>query len=346
MGEYGQAGPKISISTCAPEIIGDNLNDVVARINPKLPVVAVSGGFQGNQYYGLNETLLRLVMKFADPSPVTERGLVNLIGSIGGTLQWRADVREMDRLLTALGLTVNYLVCDSTLDNVRRASRAEATILIGPEIGAPAAEYLQRSFKLQVIASAFGLPLGLRGTEAWLRAVSAALGLDAGRLDAVLEREEEETRFALKVGLNNLVFSEKTMRLKRLPVAVVAEAVSALSWARFLAEELEMRPCVVGLRTPMKKYDLHPDLTQWLNASDDCAILAEPSVDSVQRALEKFQPHLVLGSSLEADMVRDLGLPAFVHVAHPNTQYVNIVEKPHLGYNGMLNICETILNVI
>jgi nitrogenase molybdenum-iron protein alpha/beta subunit len=346
MGEYGQAGPKISISTCAPEIIGDNLRDVVSRINPNLPVVDVSGGFQGNQYYGLNETLRKLVMRFADPDPALEPGLVNLIGNIGGTLQWRADVREMDRLLSALGLRVNYLVCDGTLDNVRTASRAEATILITPEIGRPAAEHLQRAFGRAVIASPFGLPLGLRGTEFWLRAVADALALDTPRLDALLEQEEEETRLRLKVGLNNLVFAEKTQQLKRMPAAVVAEGVCALSWARFLAEELQVRPSVIGLRTPVRASGLHPDLTKWLDASPDCAVLTEPSVESMQAALGKSRPQLVLGSSLECEMVRALDLPAFVHVAHPNAQYVNIVEKPFLGYKGLLNVCELILNTI
>jgi nitrogenase molybdenum-iron protein alpha/beta subunit len=344
MGEYGQAGPKISISTCAPEIIGDDLEDVVSRINPKLPVIAVHGGFQGDQYYGLNQTLLKLVERFADKQATVEPGLVNLVGNIGGTRQWRADVREMARVLSALGLTVNHLVCDGTLDNVRRASHAEATLLVTPEIGGPAADYLQRTCNRPVLSSTLGLPLGLRGTEHWLRAVAAGLSVAPGRLDALLADEEEEVRVRLKVGLNNLVFNDKALQLKRLPVSVVAEGVSALSWARFVSEELEMIPCVIGLRTPVDRDQLHPDLARWLDASDSRAVLVQPSLESVQEAHAHFRPHLVLGSSLEADIVRELGLRAFVHIVHPNTQYVTIVEEPHLGYRGMLHACESILN--
>jgi len=346
MGEYGQAGPKISISTCAPEIIGDHLEDVVLRINPSLPVIMISGGFQGDQYFGLNQTLLKLVVRFADPDATIEPGLVNLVGNIGASRQWRADAREMARLLSALGLTVNHLVCDGTLDNARRASHAAATVLVNPEIGAAAGDYLRRTWDRPLISPPFGLPMGLRGTEQWLRAVSAVLPVDPRRLDEVLAEEEEEIRLKLKVGLNNLVFNEKTLQLKRMSVSVVAEGAAALSWARFLSEELQMAPCLIGLRTPVEPDGLHPDLARWLEPSDARAVLLQPSVESVREAHARLRPHLVLGSSLEGEMARELGLPAFIHIAHPNTQYVTIVEEPHLGYRGMLNACESILNAI
>jgi nitrogenase molybdenum-iron protein alpha/beta subunit len=346
MGEYGQGGPKISISTCAPEIIGDHLEDVVSRINPRLPVIMISGGFQGDQYFGLNQTLLKLVVRFADPDATIEPGLVNLIGNIGASRQWRADAREMARLLSALGLTVNHLVCDGTLDNARRASHAAATVLVNPEIGAAAGDYLRRTWDRPLISPPFGLPIGLRGTEEWLRAVSAALPVDLGRLEEVLAEEEEEVRLKLKVGLNNLVLNEKTLQLKRMPVSVVAEGAAALGWARFLSEELQMAPCLIGLRTPVEPDGLHADMARWLEPSDARAVLLQPSVDSVREALARLRPHLVLGSSLEGEIARELGLPAFLHIAHPNTQYVTIVEEPHLGYRGMLHACESILNAI
>jgi nitrogenase molybdenum-iron protein beta chain len=346
MDPYDRAGPKILISTCAPEIIGDDVDAVIARINPRLPVAGVSGGFQGNHYWGINETLLQLVKKFSDPYPFPEPGLVNLVGNVGGARQWRADVREMSRLLSALGLTVSQLGCDNVLDDLRRVSRAEATLLITPEIGGPAAEYLYRIFDRPVSISPLGLPLGLRGTEVWLRAATEKFDVDAERLESLLAREEEEVRIRLKVGLNNMVFIEKTTRIKHLPVAVVAEGVVALSWARFLAEELEMSPCVVALRTRVPEHDFHPDLIAWLEPSDGCKVLIEPSVETVRQTLAKARPHLVLGSSLEAEMVRDLGLPAFLHIAHPNTQYVDIIEHPYLGYQGLLQACQNIFNCI
>ncbi len=347
MDPYERGGPKILTTTCAPEIIGDNVAGIVARINPKLPVVMVSGGgFRGNQYRGINETLVQLLVKFTDPSGTLEPGLVNLIGDIGGSRQWRADVREMSRLLSDLGLEVNQLGCDSTLDNVWRASHAEATILITSEIGGSAAEYLLKTFGRQVVGSPLGLPLGLRGTEVWLRTVGEQLKVGTDRVESVLEREEEDARISLKVALSNMVFIEKTAEMKGLPVAVVAEGISALSWCRFLSEEMEMVPRVVGLRTPVCQDGLDQDLIRWLDPANGNIVLNEPALEDVQQALMESKPSLVLGSSLEADMVRKLGLPAFMHVVNPNSQYVPIIEDPFLGYRGLLRTAQKVMDSI
>lgn len=345
MNPYERGGPKILATTCAPEIIGDNVSGIIARINPKLPVVMVSGGgFRGNQYRGINDTLLQLLERFSDPHGALEPGLVNLIGDIGGSRQWRADVREMNRLLSGLGLEVNQVGCDSTLDNIRRASHAEATILITPEIGGSAAEYLLKKHARQVVSSPLGLPLGLRGTEIWLRTVGEQLKIKAEKVERVLGREEEDVRISLKVALSNMVFIEKTAEIKRLPVAVVAEGISALSWCRFLHEELEMVPQVVGLRTPVCKEGLDQDLIKWLDPVNGRIILDEPSVADVYLAMKERKPGLVLGSSLEADMVRKIGCCSFMHIVNPNTQYVPIIEDPLLGYRGLLRITQKIMD--
>ncbi len=346
MSPYEKAGPKIVVNSCAPEIIGDDVASVISKVNHNLPAVGVSGGFLGNQYWGINETLLQFVRKFADPYTEREIGQVNLIGNVSGSRQWRADVREMSRLLSALGLKVNRLGCDNVLDDLRQASRAEVTLLMTPEIGRPAGDYLRDTFDIPVFASPLGLPLGLRGTEVWLRSVGEKLNVDAEQLEALFAREEEVVRIKLKVGLNDMVFMEKTAQVKHLPVAIVAEGVVALSWARFLAEEMEMSPCVIALRTPLPQHDFDPDLTVWLEPADGRTVLIEPSVEAVGQALAEAGPQLVLGSSLEAQMVRDLSLPAFLHITHPNSKYVNIIEYPYLGYQGLLQATQHILNRI
>ena len=67
MSPYEKAGPKIVVNSCAPEIIGDDVASVISKVNPNLPAVGVAGGFRGNQYWGINETLLQFVKKFPDP---------------------------------------------------------------------------------------------------------------------------------------------------------------------------------------------------------------------------------------------------------------------------------------
>lgn len=344
MSPYEKAGPKIVVNSCIPEIIGDDVASVLSKVNPNLPALGVAGGFRGNQYLGVNEALAQFVKKFADPYAEPEAGHVNLIGNVGGSRQWRADVRELSRLLAGLGLNVNRIGCDNVLEDIRQASHAEATVLINPDLGKDAAEYLRETFNVAVLTSPMGLPLGLRGTEAWLQMIGHKLNVAEEKLEALLEREESNVRVKLKIGLNDMVFMEKTAQIKHLPVAIIAEGVVALSWARFLAEEMEVTPSVIALRTPLPEGEFDPSLTAWLKPTDERIVLIEPSVEAVRQALTAARPQLVLGSSLEGQMVRDLKLPAFLHIAHPNSQYVNVLEYPYLGYQGLLQATQHILN--
>ena len=75
-------------------------------------------------------------------------------------------------------------------------------------------------------------------------------------------------------------------------------------------------------------------------------VLEESDVTTVHHALAKEQPQFVLGSTLEGDIVRELGLPVFLDITYPNNRYVNITEHPYLGYRGMLHACQQILNRI
>lgn len=343
---YDFAGPKIIVSACTPEIIGDNVQDVIDRVNPRLPVVGVCGGFRGDHCWSINETILQLVKKFADPYARPEHDLVNLIGNVGGSRHWRADLFEMKRLLECLGLKVNVLACNSSLKNLQLASNASATLLLTPEIGRQAAEYLNETFDCKPVVSPLGPPLGLRGTEVWLRNVASELGISPAILNSVLDSEEREVRIGLRVGLKNMVFIEKTAELKKLPVAIVAEGTTALAWARFLAEELEAAPCVVALRTAIGAEEYDDDLLQWLNRSKGHTVLENASVLQVREAIKKERPQLVLGSSIEAELVSEIDPVPFFHIAHPNNQYVTINEVPVMGYRGILQSTEALLNLI
>ncbi len=345
--QYDFAGPTIVVSTCAPEIIGDNVANIIERVNPRLPVIGVSGGFRGDHNWAVNETLLQLVKKFADPYARTDHGLVNMIGDIGGSRHWRADVYEMKRLLERLGVQVNVLACNSTIKDISQVSSAGATVLLTPEIGRSAADYLEKIFDCKVIVPPFGPPLGIRGTEMWLKSVGSELNVAPNLLQEIFDQEENNIRSALRVGLKNMIFIEKTSELKGLPVAVVANGSSALAWARFLEEELEARLCLIAMRTAPEKEELDKSLMDYIQSVNGKIVLEEPSVEDVRRAFGATQPRLVLGSSIESELLTKFTQPPpFLHIANPNNQFVTINEVPYMGYRGVLYSTETILNLL
>ncbi|NIR69345.1 hypothetical protein GWN42_07130 [candidate division KSB1 bacterium] len=343
---YEKAGPKFVVTSCAPEIIGDDSDKIYNLINEQLPVVKVGGGFQGNHYWGINQSLLALVKKFADPYPFRDPTLVNLIANVGLSRQWRGDVWELKRCLDQLGIQTNIIVCNNVLDDLKLISNAALTILANPEIGELAAQYLRDAFDIPYVCSPLGLPLGLRGTEEWLRQVAEVLEIDKKRTDEVLLQEEGDVRLKLKIGLCNMVFTEKVTVSKKIPVAIIAEEIVAYSWARFVYEEMEMLPVLLGLTT-ISDLNKTPELKTWMESSNlQCKILNQPDQDELRKAFHETQPEFIIGSSLNKEIGEQLGINGFLHIAYPNYDYVTINEHPFLGYKGLLHASESILNAL
>lgn len=344
---YEKAGPKFMVTSCSSEIIGDNVDAIAARVNHRLPLVKVtSGGIKGDQYFGLDQALLGLVSKFADAPVGREPALVNLVGAIGLSSGWRADVAELRRLLEGLGLAVNAVACDSTIAHFQRSAAAALTVLLTPDVGLSAAQLLEKRFGIPWLVSPLFLPLGLHGTEEWLASIGKALSLPGDVVAALVEAEELKARDALKIGLSQVVYSEKVSRLRHLPVAIVAEGPAAISWARFLAEEMEAEPVFLGMRTGVDRTDVKAALeTVISDLSLHPRVEFDPSCHDVERALEESGAQLVLGSSVELDLARGLGIDS-VQIANPNTHRVNIAPPPYLGYVGLLHATEAVLNSV
>lgn len=345
---YEKAGPKYVFTSCTPEIIGDNTDAVCAKFNRRLPLVKVSScGFKNDQYAGIEQTLCELLHKFADTKPIRRGKMVNLIGHIGLSRQWRADVYELTRLLGALGLEVNRIACDSTIEDLQKSSSAALTIILIPEVGSSPAKQLQERFDIPYTCSPMFLPLGLRGTEAWLNNIGAFLSVSKEEIEKLVNKEEEKVRDALKVGLNDPIYASKLSALRRLPVSVIAEGTVAYSWARFVAEELDMMPVFLGMRTGA-------DIAELTNAlenlqKDICHklnVIFRPNIGQIKNAMANTGTKFIMGSSVEAEYGKEIGIGMFLHIANPNTQYVNINRIPFLGYNGLLFLVEAILNTL
>jgi len=339
---YEKAGPKFMVSSCAPEIIGDNMDKIAALVNPKIPLVKVSGGgFKGNQYDGIEKTLLALVTRFATQKR-TKKGLVNLIGTIGLSPTWRADTYAAGQLLQEFNLQVNYLGCNSTITNFVQAASAQATVLLSPLVGYAAANFLKEQFQQPFFCSSLYLPLGLRGIETWLKEILPELGVSPSAVAAFLAKKENWLRDKLKVGLGQTVFIKKIMAAKESRVAIAAEGEVAFAWYRFLAEELELPVRLVILRT--KTAEVEENFRRWqTKLKTETQLLWQPDWFTCQAALKKEKINFMLGSSLECELAQANGAATFL-ITHPNTTTLFLAEHATLGYGGLINTVESLLN--
>ena len=344
-GSYTREGILFLATTCTAELIADDVDSVVRELEGTAPVLKVTGGLEGDRLSGINATLEALVRRFGQPGDGREPGLVNLIGNVGGGREWHGDVHELARVLERLGLRANPLACESRLRHVVAAPRAVATVLTTSDVGGDAAGWLEKSHGVPVAVSPFGLPIGLRGTERWLRVLAAAAGVAPDVVDDVIADEESEVLRQVRLRLRDEIYIAGVARLKGLPVAVVADGTVALSWMRFLVEELAMRPVLLGAhRAPAAGAD--ELLAWWATARDGAVELSRPTPDEVADALRQAKPALVLGSSVERELLDRAGGGTFLHIAYPNTHYVTFTDAPYLGYRGVARVAEDILNRI
>lgn len=341
--EYEQEGILFLVTTCVPELTGEDVDGFADDLPRNVPVVKLTAGPQGDAASGVECALERLLRRFGQRGPRRER-LVNVIGNVGAGREWRADCREVARLLAGAGLRANPIACESRVAHLAAAPTACATVLVSPTVGVAAARFLEQEHGVPVVSPPFGLPLGLRGTERWLRGVAVAAGVEADAIDRLVWEEEARVFLRMRGGLRDEVQSGLVACVQGLRFAVVADAVAALSWTRLLQEELGLRPVLMGSRTELATAPA--ELREWWAAHrGDAAEVTRPDDRTLRDALERTRPVLVLGSSVERDACEALHVPGFMHICHPNTHYATFTDEPLLGYRGLLRVAETVLNL-
>lgn len=328
----GVARALVVISSDPPELTGTDTQGVVESIaaeqGSELKIIPLStAGFKGDHVAGYRETALKLLEAFAkEPSKKISRS-VNILGVVEDEMTARGDVREIRRMLKALGLGVNaVLFMDCTTEDIGRASEAQCNIVLHPEYGLVMAEFLQQGFGMPYIC--LNPPFGFEGTAQWLREVAAALGLE-GKAQRFIQGEERRVYPRL---------SQADQYLTGRRVASHADPTVAIGATR-LAAELGMEPV----------------LTSFSSASDLCAgylkevgerfgfsprLLVDDNISFKQQARE-LKVEVIFGSTLHHEIAVELGAYLYA-VNYPTTHVLRIYDTPMMGYDGVLFVAQQV----
>jgi light-independent protochlorophyllide reductase subunit B len=240
----------------------------------------------------------------------------NLLGPTALGFRHRDDVTEVTGLLDRLGIEVMVVApLGASPADLGRLGQADFNIVLYPEIGLPAAQWLQRTFQQPLVKT---VPIGIGATRDFIAEVAGIVGVDATGLLA-----EESSR------LPWYSRSVDSTYLTGKRVFVFGDATHAVAAARIATEELGFT--VVGLgtytrelarevRDAAKLYGLEPLIT------DDYL--------EVEAQVMALQPELVLGTQMERNIAKRLGIPCAVISAPVHVQDFPARYSPQMGFEG------------
>lgn len=328
------------ISACGPEIVGDDITSVCEDIRSQVnfEVVPIKApGFKGDQNDGTDIALEALLKRLVPAdTPRTEGGVYLIAPHANCNPTWMGDLDWVKNVLKQMGVkNIATLTHDTSLADFQNVASATGCIVLSHDAGQKAADYLNNKFGIPQFCKDLPLPIGFTNTRRWLLELGDKLGVKPAAQKIVDDGEKMVVEQCRRKGLEQFF-------MHRAPAAIVADATIGIPLIQFIAEDLEMVPKLVCLRSclPEAKTILEKELKE---LKVNPRVVYHADVYQSKMALGEVRPEIVFGSNIERHAVEDMDIPFVFRIANPLSRF-RTINREYFGYTGMLNIIETIHN--
>ncbi len=309
---YLRYKPEVIFIVSSPivAINNDDIQSVVEELHEELELdivpIYVTGFASHHAVTGYDTTLHALLKYLAG-----RRGEHNKNNSVNllSVAEHPDDLREVERLLSALGLELNILPDGASPAIFRKAAAARLSLSLDQDTGNYLGITLRDEYAVPYAEAS--RPIGINATGRWLAVAGKASGLN----EAVQALHEQESGRVTKA-LEN--FSLKGVR-------VYLGLASATSFSVLgLVEELGGE--VIGI-TVSRLDQLHKERLEELSARYPVLQIHVADGQPFEEAniIKRLSPDLYLGDSAHLGQIGRLGIPV-----------VSLEETPVLGYNGVI----------
>jgi light-independent protochlorophyllide reductase subunit B len=312
-------------ASCTAELIQDDPAGLALAVNLPIPVIPLElPAYQKKENWGAAETFYRLVRSLAKPrgertsddGHASAKPSCNLLGPTALGFRHRDDVREITLLLESMGIEVRIVApLGASPADLAGLAEADFNVLLYPEIGRPAAEWLRSQFGQPYTRT---VPIGLGATREFISEVAALANLDAApHLAAIQSRAAWYSR------------SVDSTYLTGKRVFIFGDATHAIAAARIAAQELGFT--VVGLGTYTREF-----AREMRAAAQGYGLEALITDDylEVEAQVTALQPELVLGTQMERHIAKRLKIPCAVISAPVHVQDFPARYSPYMGIEG------------
>jgi nitrogenase molybdenum-iron protein alpha/beta subunit len=289
-----------------------------------------SEGFGGDFRSGY-EDAFKALMDLMEPSTPRVPGTINIIGARQGPTytEWTQDLDELERLVTAVGVKINGVLCGGcTVEQIRRAASVELNASWCYDWGQKLGDLMEERFGVPYART--GQPYGPAATEEWILGVAVPLGLEDRARELI---RQESAAVDQELGTLRRCFEGKTALIE---ISEFPGPIRALSLAS-MAEEFGAHPIVINLhpytikeRMPSVKFLIergqNPEviLTRGLFSLGSFNVSSETQ-DEVEMIAAQYDDALYLGSPLRQPGV-------------PQLNMTTITGFPQYGYQGIRNM--------
>jgi len=310
--------PKVAFIVGNPVVAinNDDIQSVVEELHEELGLlivpIYVTGFSSQNAVSGYDTALHALLKYLSGNNPAAEKnGSVNLLSVAEHPL----DRKEAQDLLEELGLELNILPDNSTVDSFRSAPAARASIPLCPDAPEYLGTILQEKYGVPFIAAP--RPVGIEGTGRWLKSIGASLDILPGANEIHTRKAEETVRLL------------GDFSLKGTSVYISLSSANAFSLIP-LVEELGG---VVAGVTVTHLDRLHVRYLNELAARNPSLQIHVSDGQEFEEIsiLRKLSPDLYLGDSTHISQVARLGIPT-----------VSLEALGIVGYSGVLRLARRI----
>jgi nitrogenase molybdenum-iron protein beta chain len=346
------------ISTCCTEVIGDDIDGVVKKLNEGLLQEKYKGrevhlipihtpSFVGSMVTGYDCALLDFVSYFARKEE-KPNGKINLITG------WvnPGDVTALKHLLAEMKVDANVLFeieafdspllpdksavshGNTTVEDLRSTGSAIGTIALNRYEGGKATKYLETEFNVPAIIGP--TPIGIRNTDTFLKNLSKMTG------KPIPESLVRERGIAIDTltDLTHMFFADKRVAIYGNPDLVIGLAQFCL--------DLEMKPVLLLLGDDNAAYPNDPRIKELKDNVDfDMEIVMNADLWELEDRVKNkgLKLDFIMGHSKGRFMAMDCGVP-MVRVGFPTYDRAGMFRHPVVGYAGATWLAEEIANTI
>jgi nitrogenase molybdenum-iron protein alpha chain len=204
------------VSGCVPGLIGDDIDSVIAELQPSVSARLVPVHCEGFKtriwataydavYHGIGRNLLTPRIPEVERATLSRDGeqaelleqekLKRTVNLMNVSSMGRVDELELERLIQGLGLEANIFPVFTHPDAFHKATRAALSVSTCPTHDDYFLRQLQEQFGVPFLIKR--MPIGIRNTSLWLKDIAGHFGLGA-TADRIIEAEEREARAALE----------------------------------------------------------------------------------------------------------------------------------------------------